>query len=510
MKGRCVVKPLLNVRHLSIGYPADSFGERYNRVVAVQDVAFHIQAGELLAIVGTSGAGKSSICGALMGVDGMHVQGQLWFEGTDLLRLSAQERRALRGRHIAWLPQSGQALNPMMTVGGHITETLRTHLPVSRRDARSMALNLLQTFELPEARRVMKAFPYQISGGMARRALMAIAFACGPRLVLADEPTRGLDTDKRDALLCTLRRIARERGTALLLVTHDLEVAAVCDRVAVLHQGRIVETGCSRVVLTCPTHGRAQALVQARSAAMTPLRRQCRIPATGGLHVSGLSKNWPGTDGRPRPVLQQVTFEMAPGEIFGLTGPSGAGKTTLARILLGLETAAAGTATLNGHNLFSLRGRAWRAFRRQIQAITQQPESALNPRQTIRKSLQEVLRLARVNRQGRSESINPNTPADMLASVALTPNHLERWPHQLSGGELQRVVIARVMALHPCLIIADEPTASLDTVTQADIMRLILARCRAIGAAMLLISHNRCMIQAVCDRVQELPLLNCE
>lgn len=252
------MNPVLDVRNLSVSYTKSNPGTD-----AVRGVSFHVRPGERFGIIGESGSGKSTICRAVMGHIREGVSGSIRFGTADMLGISAATLRRLYSRHIAMLPQGVDALNPLISIGRHLEETLQTHLGLSRRAAKGRALALLDAFQLPDARRVYRCFAHQISGGMARRAVMAVAFSCDPRMVVADEPTRGLDAALRENILQTLGDYAQERQTALLMVTHDLTVAAACDRVGVLRDGRFVEMGETRQVLTRPEHGYTRTLLDA-------------------------------------------------------------------------------------------------------------------------------------------------------------------------------------------------------------------------------------------------------
>ena len=570
---------ILNVNNLYVGYKTlsgyarkkQTTSERvpFDQNSAVNGISFEIHAGEIFGIIGESGSGKTSVCNAVMGnlqtneqikEKAFHsrkncrrglgktvecrIQGRICFNGQEMLThrvlnahygFQTDPFRALYSRHIAMLPQGIHALNPLLTIGEHIKETLNAHQRISSKEARIKSLSLLKTFRLTDARRVYHQYPHQMSGGMARRALMAIAFCCEPDLVIADEPTRGLDRQVCIEILEELVSWAKERGGAILMVTHDLDVAAACDRIAVLREGQIVETGKARQVLISPKHPYTQTLLNARPGKRYKnVNHEDVIPQHirkaercyryhGGdelqplklLSVRNLSKSFQrqGPFSGPAPLFQEISFQVNPGEILGVMGPSGSGKSTMARILVGMISSDTGEAWLSAKNgcrnldILHMKRHGWREVRQRIQMITQFPESALNPKMTIRDALREPFHLLEKagastwKWRGAGKTVLDDQLIPLLESVKLSLEHLERYPHQLSGGELQRVMIARVMALQPDLIIADEPTSNLDMISQMKIIRLMVEKCRKSGTAMMLISHDEDLVGSICDRV---------
>jgi peptide/nickel transport system ATP-binding protein len=547
-------EPLLSVEDLRVEFPAEE-----GTVHAVDGISYAVRPGHTLGVVGESGAGKTLSALAVMGlidVPGARVSGRAVFAGEDLLALPEPRLRALRGAELAMVFQDPlSALHPLLRVGAQIAEAIRVHRAVSRRDARAQAVALLEQVGVPEPARRVDAYPHELSGGQRQRALIAMALANKPRLLIADEPTSALDVTVQAQILTLLRRLQGEMGMALVLVTHDLGVVAeMAQDVVVMHAGRIVERGTAAQILRSPQHPYTEALVRAtptldapptreghttptldgppaREGHTTPMRDAPpahegrapghRLPASERPHAAGppqsveapapllevrdLVKRFPLTRG----VLFQrrvgaveavagVSFELAAGETLGLVGESGCGKSTTARLLTRLLEPTAGEIRFQGQDLATLRGAGLKAVRRQLQIVFQDPHSSLNPRRTVGAIVAEPFAIHGLYRD---RAARRRAVAEMLERVELSPRHGGRYPHELSGGQRQRVGVARALALGPRVLIADEPVSALDVSVQAQILALLRRLQRELGLALLLISHDLAVVRHMADRV---------
>jgi peptide/nickel transport system ATP-binding protein len=544
------IEPLLRVEDLRVELPAEGGWMR-----PVDGVSFEAYPGRTLGIVGESGAGKTLSALALMGligVPGARVSGRAVFAGQDLLTLPEPRLRALRGAELAMVFQDPlSALHPLLRVGDQLTEAIRAHRAVSRRAAREQAIGLLEQVGVPEPALRVDAYHHELSGGMRQRALIAMALANRPRLVIADEPTSALDVTVQAQILELLRRLQRELGMALVLITHDLGVVAeMAQEVAVMQAGRIVEQGPVEQILAGGeasggrtdmdgpararvggrvSHPYTQALLRAtpsldarppggevatppldaRPPEQAPGRRAIpievpleRVPL---LQVRDLVKRFPLTRGvfleRRMGAIEAVagiTFELAAGETLGLVGESGCGKSTTARLLTRLLEPTSGEIRFQGSDLAQLRGAALKAARRQLQIVFQDPHSSLNPRRTVGAIVGEPFAIHGLHRD-RAE--RRRAVDELLEMVELSPRYCTRYPHELSGGQRQRIGVARALALGPRLVIADEPVSALDVSVQAQILELLRRLQRELGLALLLISHDLAVVRHMADRV---------
>ncbi|MER6331200.1 ABC transporter ATP-binding protein [Streptomyces sp. NPDC001034] len=478
----------LSVRELSV---------RFGRTAAVRGVSFDLAPGECLALVGESGSGKSVTARSLLGLAGERAEvaaDRLALGAEDLRRADDRRWRRIRGRRIGLVLQDALvSLDPLRTVGAEIAEVLRTHRLATRAELPSRVIELLASTGLSEPETVAARYPHQLSGGQRQRALIASALAGRPGLLIADEPTTALDVTVQAQLLTLLEGL-RDRGTGLLLISHDLAVVArIADRIAVMHDGRIVEQGAAADVLDAPEHPYTARLLASAPAA--PAAGATARPLTPAgppvLSAEGLRLRYPGSG---NDAVHGVGFEVAPGEALGLVGESGAGKSTVARIVLGLQEPDAGTVRLDGRPWSPLPERARRPRRRALAAVFQDPLSSFDPRYTVQRIIAEALpATTRAQRRTRI--------GELLAEVGLDDGTLSRRPLELSGGQRQRVAIARALASAPELLVCDEPVSALDVSLQAQILDL-LARIRAErGLAMLFVSHDLAVIRQVCDRV---------
>ncbi|MFB6832196.1 dipeptide ABC transporter ATP-binding protein [Streptomyces hydrogenans] len=504
---------LLAVRDLTITYAT-----RAGPVPAVRGVDLIVRPGEVLALVGESGSGKSTTAHAVLGLlpPGARVDGgTIRYAGTDLAAADESVLRAHRGRAIGLVPQDpAVSLNPVQRVGSQVAEVLLLHgLAADRDTAHARAAELLGEAGLDRPRDRARQYPHELSGGMRQRVLIAIALAARPRLLVADEPTSALDVTVQRTILDHLDTLTRTSETAVLLITHDLGVAADrAGRVAVMARGRVVETGPTDEVLTSPRHPYTKTLLAA-APAFAPARRTPSGTAKardGGtpapapadlLTAENLVKEYPhrrtGRHTPPPPAVDGVSLRVARGETLALVGESGSGKSTTARLLLRLTDPTAGRITFDGQDVTRLRGAALRALRRRLQIVYQNPYTSLDPRLPVAEIVAEPLRAFRV--AGRAE--RARRVAVLLDRVHLPADVARRRPAELSGGQRQRVAIARALALRPDLVVCDEPVSALDVSAQAHVLDVLAELQREDGLSYLFITHDLAVVRRIAHRV---------
>ncbi|MEZ7130882.1 ABC transporter ATP-binding protein [Nonomuraea sp. AD125B] len=491
--------PLLEIRGLSV-----AFRTRKQDVTAVRNVSMDILPGQTVAVVGESGSGKSTTAAAinrLLPDNGRITAGEILFEGRDLARASRREMTAIRGAGIGLVPQDPMSnLNPLMKVGDQIAEALEVHGAATGRAARARVLELLDLVGIPDPERRIGQYPHEFSGGMRQRALIAMGLACRPRLLIADEPTSALDVTVQRRILDQLTALTAEMGTAVLLITHDLALAAErADVVAVMYQGEIVETGPAAEILAAPGHDYTRRLLRA-----APSLSSVRVAEPPGpppedlVVVEGLRKVFPlrGTD-EELVAVDDVSFRIPRGRTVAIVGESGSGKSTTANLVLGLEAATAGGIRFDGTDLAGLGRRELFAFRRRVQPVFQNPYASLDPRYTVEKSITEPLRVHGVG----TAAERRKAAADLLEQVSLPASMGERLPHELSGGQRQRVAIARALALSPELVVLDEAVSALDVLVQAQILELLGELQRELGLSYLFISHDLAVVRMISHQV---------
>jgi peptide/nickel transport system ATP-binding protein len=498
--------PLLEIEALQVDY-----GREDKPVHAVRGVSLTVRPGEVVAIVGESGSGKSTTAHAVLQLlhGGRISGGTIRFAGEDITRASRRRMVQMRGSAISLIPQDpGVSLNPVLRVGDQVAEVLRIHGKARGRAAEEQAVQILRDVGLHEPELRARQYPHELSGGMRQRVLIGIALACQPQLVIADEATSALDVTVQRRVLDLLAEMTARSGTAVLLITHDLGVAADrADRVVVMQQGQVVEAGPARDILARPQHPYTQALLAAAPGlavrrATTPAMPKGAMAAKAAppaplVTVSGLSKSFRLGPGRELKAVQNVSFSIPRGQTFSIVGESGSGKSTTARMISRLETASSGSVLFDGLDLTKLAGEPLRLLRRRFQLVYQNPYSSLDPRMNIEEILTEPLRAfglgSRVERRTRA--------ATLLDQVALPAKFLERRPGTLSGGQRQRVAIARALALQPDLLVLDEPVSALDVSVQDQILRLLAQLQAEVGLTYLMISHDLAVVRQISHRV---------
>lgn len=489
--------PLVRVAGLTV-----DFGS----VRAVDGLSFTLEAGGALGVVGESGSGKSASAYALLGLHrgtGARVGGTVEVAGTQVNAADDAGLRVLRGAQAAMVFQDPlSSLDPYYPVGDQIAEVYRVHRRASRKAARARAAEVLDRVGIPDAARRSRLRPHEFSGGMRQRALIAMALACEPRLLIADEPTTALDVTVQAQILDLLHDLRQETGMGLLLVTHDVGVAAESvDEVLVMRDGREVERGPVARVLASPRAAYTKELLAAVPRVET--RRVVTVPAPRAeeeapplFEAVDLRREFGRGSGRIAAV-DGVSLTVRAGETLGIVGESGSGKTTLGRMLVRLLDPTAGRLRYGGREIGALPEKELRSFRRDLQMVFQDPVASLNPRRSVGESVADPLRAAGENDEGR---IRDRVGA-LLERVGLDPAHFERYPHEFSGGQRQRIGIARALAAEPKLIVCDEPVSALDVTTQAQVIALLAELQRELGIGLVFIAHDLAVVRQVSDRV---------
>jgi peptide/nickel transport system ATP-binding protein/glutathione transport system ATP-binding protein len=515
-------QPIAQVRNLRV-----EFETKNGRVVGVEDVSFDVQPGETVCIVGESGSGKSVSSLSLMRLvefgGGEIAGGELLFdrggdEPVDLAQQSTNAMRTIRGNDIGMIFQEPMtALNPVFTIERQLTEGLRTHQSMSGEKARARALELLKLVRIPEPERRLKQYPHELSGGMRQRIVIAIALACEPRILIADEPTTALDVTIQAEILALINRLKNETGTSVLFITHDMAVVAqMADRVIVMYRGRKVEEGPVDDIFNNPQHEYTKALLAAvpklgemRGKALPePMKllgreEQATDPIEGTdkvlLNVENLVTRFPVRGGLLRRTVAQVhavedvSLTLNAGRTLSLVGESGCGKSTCGRSILRLVEPDSGVIELDGEDVRAMTPTQLRRARQDMQMIFQDPFASLNPQMRLGVQVAEPLvNYGQFNAQERTDRV-----AELFDRVQLPRDYMQRYPHELSGGQRQRVAIARALALQPKLIIADEAVSALDVSVQAEVLNLMMELQQEMGLSYLFISHDMAVVERV-------------
>lgn len=526
---------LLDIRQLRI-----NFSSRRGNLTAIDNVDLTLHSGEILGVVGESGAGKSTIGNAIIGLlqsPGKMTGGSISLNAERIDQLPNSDLRKIRGKRIGMIFQDPlTSLDPLQTIESQLIETMQVHLNLTRTQARVRALQLLKSVGMPEPQMRMQHYPHQFSGGMRQRVVIALALCCDPEVIIADEPTTALDVSIQAQILDLLRKLCKQKQVGMIIITHDMGVISqVTDRVAVLYRGKLVEHGPTRKILGNPDHPYTKSLISAVPRSDIKLARfpmvnyieDVRLPTKKDFDIRthwlgqernfGISTNAPLVQTKNLGLqfvlknallrknrhmldaVKNVSFSINEGEVFGLVGESGSGKSSIARLIAGLYKASAGEVIFNGVNLTRLKDKsALNAFHRQIQMVFQDPYSSLNPRMRIQDIVAEPIRFHKLTN---SEAQTRAIVADLLDYVGLGDQALKRFPHEFSGGQRQRICIARALATRPRFLICDEPTSALDVSIQAQILNLLKDLQEKLHLTILFISHDLPVIRQMCDRV---------
>ncbi len=490
---------VLGIEGLTIDLPQGA-----DRKYAVRDLSFTLDRGEVLCVVGESGSGKSMTANAVMGLlpNLLKVSaGRAVFGGRDILALPETQRRALRGAKIAMIFQEPMtALNPLMRIGDQIAEVFEAHDLDSPSERRSKALSLIEEVGLPDPEKIIRAYPFQLSGGQRQRAMIAMALALEPEILIADEPTTALDVTTQAQILDLIADIRQRHGMAVMFITHDFGVVAeIADRVIVMRHGEAVEQGPAADVLANPRHDYTRRLLDAIPSNAVP--RPKRVETAPALEIRELRKTYRtgggwGRAAREVTAIDGVSLTIAKGEVLGLVGESGSGKSTLGRAIVRLVDPDSGQVLVGGEDMAALPPETLRRARRKVQMVFQDPYRSLNPRRTVLDAIIEG-------------PLNYGVPRDkavqrarqLMELVRMDPGSLNRYPHQFSGGQRQRICIARALAQEPELLIADEAVSALDVSVQAQVLELLEDIRNRLNLAMLFITHDLRVASQVCDYV---------
>jgi peptide/nickel transport system ATP-binding protein len=494
-------EPLLTVSDLTV-----SFETPHGPVEAVRKVSLQIGRGETVAVVGESGSGKSTLAASinrLLASNGRISAGSIRLDGTELTSLGEKAMNPIRGSRIGMVPQDPMTnLNPSMKVGAQIVEALEVHGRASGERARQEAVALLEKAGIGDAAARSAQYPHEFSGGMRQRVLIAMALACRPELLIADEPTSALDVTVQRLVLDQMTGLADELGAAVMLITHDLALAAErADRVVVMYRGEVVEQGPSATVIDTPQHEYTRRLLAAAPSMATPKISSAAADPSGRevlLSLRGVERRY-RLRGRHEPLVAVggLDLDVRAGQTVAIVGESGSGKSTTARLALRLESCDAGMATFRGTDLATLRRSSLKEFRRSVQPVFQNPYASLDPRYTVAEVVAEPLRVHQIG-DARSRG---GMVGRLLDQVALPAALADRYPHELSGGQRQRVAIARALALEPELVVMDEAVSALDVLVQEQILDLMVQLQRDLGLAYLFISHDLAVVRLVAHEV---------
>ncbi|SDW50429.1 ABC transporter ATP-binding protein [Aequorivita viscosa] len=521
--------PLLSVQELVV-----SFGKKGKATEVLHTISFDVHENEILGIVGESGSGKSVTSLSIMGLlpkKTAHTSGRILFENKDLLKTDEKEFRAIRGKEIAMIFQEPMsALNPSLKCGKQVSEILKLHLKLNSSEAKKETISLFEKVKLPRPNEIYNSYPHQISGGQMQRVMIAMAIACKPKLLIADEPTTALDVTVQKEIMSLLKSIQQETKMAMLFISHDLNlVSEIADRVMVMYKGDVVENATTFEIFKTPKAEYTKALLEARPALDVRLATLPTIASiadksfvakeikpterakkhkqiytqTPILEISNLKKYYYSSMGifsksESVKAVDDISFSVFEGETLGLVGESGCGKSTLGKTILQLEKATSGSIKYKGRELTKLTKTEIRNLRKEIQIIFQDPYSSLNPRLPIGEALMEPME---VHQLGKSRKDRKEKALLLLKRVGLDDSYFNRYPHELSGGQRQRVGIARTIAVEPKLVICDESVSALDISVQAQVLNVLNELKNDFGFTYIFISHDLAVVKYMSDQL---------
>jgi len=523
-------KNILKVDKLSLGFKKD---KRINPVLT--DISFDLKTNEILGIVGESGSGKSVTNLAVLGLLPHKItqisSGSILFKGEELLGKNEKEFRKLRGNSISMIFQEPMSsLNPSMRCGNQVLEVLNQHIKLDKEDAKQRVLNLFEQVKLPRPASVFKAYPHEISGGQKQRVMIAMAIACEPEILIADEPTTALDVTVQKDIILLLKELQAKNNMSIIFISHDLAlISEIADRVVVMYKGKIVEEGTAEAVFKNPQKEYTKALIHAKPEMERRLRKlptvadfmkgtiptevinaserkksHQRIYARNPLiEVKNVEKTFYSNAGffkntEAVHAVNDVSFKIYEGETLGLVGESGCGKSTLGNVILQLDKATQGQIFYNGNDIAKFSKKELRALRKDVQIIFQDPYSSLNPRLTVGKAITEAMQVHGLYLNGKERR---NEAVKLLEEVGLLPEHFYRYPHEFSGGQRQRIGIARTIALKPKFIVCDESVSALDISVQAQVLNLLNELKEKFGFTYLFISHDLAVVKFMADQL---------
>lgn len=492
--------PVLDIRDLTVTLPKGA-----DRPYAIENVSFTVNPGEIVCVVGESGSGKSVTAFTVMALTSRDelkpVAGSILLGGEDLLKMSNHKLRQLRGEQMAMIFQEPMtALNPVMTVGDQVAEILEIHTSLGSSARRARVIESMRDVGLPDPDKMYDAYPHQLSGGQRQRIMIAMALTLEPSLLIADEPTTALDVTTQAQILDLMKEIQRTKGMGIMFITHDFGVVAeIADRVVVMQMGKVVEQGNAADILERPQHPYTRMLIGSVPS-LTPPERPPLPPAAPALEARGLNKIYgkAGLFGTGRVVhaAKDVDLVVQRGETLGVVGESGSGKSTVARCMVRLVDPTSGTLQIAGTDIATMAQGSLRPYRRDIQIVFQDPYRSLNPRCTVGESITEGPMNFGLSQQDATERAR-----ELMRVVGLSPDALDRFPHQFSGGQRQRICIARAIAMEPKVLIADEAVSALDVSVQAQVLDVLEEVKQRFDLAMLFITHDLRVAAQICDRI---------